>query len=313
MKRSRDRGFTLVELLVVIAIIAVLIGMMLPAMQASRDVARRATCANNLMQLSLALHNYESAYQVLPAGVTNPTGPIQNLPAGQHLGWLVRVLPYLDEKNLFDHVDLSASVYGAKNAQARSIPVEGFVCPAEYADMLNVLQQRSDAAAGADNAAAAATDLKVASSNYAGCHHDVEAPIQVDNRGVLFLNSQIRYTDITDGLAHTIFCGEKRQNKGDLGWISGTRATLRNTGTTINETPPPRTGPDEPLQADGTPAPIDVLYVGGFGSYHAGGIANFAFGDGSVKAVSETISPKIYVLLGNRADGQLIESLDTTP
>ena len=312
MKRPRDRGFTLVELLVVIAIIAVLIAVMIPAMQASRDVARRAACGNNLMQLSLALQNYESAYQVLPAGVTNPAGPIQNVPDGLHLGWLVRALPYLDEKNLFDHVDLSASVYGPKNAQARSIPVEGLVCPAESVDMLNVLAPRADAAAGAEHAAAP-TEVKVASSNYAGCHHDVEAPINVDNRGVLFLNSQIRLSDVTDGLGHTFFTGEKRQNDGDLGWISGTRATLRNTGTTINETPPPRTGPSVPLQADGTPAPTNVLYVGGFGSYHGGGIANFAFGDGSVKAVSETISPKIYVLLGNRADGQLIESLDTTP
>src|SRR5437762_12211285 len=97
-----QRGFTLVELLVVIAIIAVMVAMMLPAMQASRDLARRAECANNLMQQVLAVHNYESAYQVLPTGVSNPTGPIENLPVGEHQGWLLRLLPYLDEKNVFD-------------------------------------------------------------------------------------------------------------------------------------------------------------------------------------------------------------------
>ena len=74
-------------------------------------------------------------------------------------------------------------------------------------------------------------------SNYAGCHHDVEAPIDVDNNGVFFLNSHLHYEDIRDGAAHTIFLGEKRLESADLGWMSGTRATLRNTGTPINGTP----------------------------------------------------------------------------
>ena len=75
-------------------------------------------------------------------------------------------------------------------------------------------------------------------SNYAGCHHDVEAPIDVDNHGVFFLNSRLHYDDIRDGASHTIFLAEKRIGGGDLGWASGTSSTLRNTGTPLNGTLP---------------------------------------------------------------------------
>ena len=71
-------------------------------------------------------------------------------------------------------------------------------------------------------------------SSYAACHHDVEAPIDVENHGVFYLNSSIRHEDIPDGSSYTIFVGEKRIASQDLGWLSGTRATLRNTGTPLN-------------------------------------------------------------------------------
>ena len=86
-------GFTLIELLVVIAIIAVLIALLLPAVQAAREAARRAQCCNNLMQLGIAIQNYESSHKMLPPGVVNLTGPILDQPKGYHFGWLVQVLP----------------------------------------------------------------------------------------------------------------------------------------------------------------------------------------------------------------------------
>jgi hypothetical protein len=140
--------------------------------------------------------------------------------------------------------------------------------------------------------------------NYAACHHDVEAPIDQDNNGVMFLNSAVPIRDISDGTTHTIFVGEKAIEEDDLGWMSGTRATLRNTGGNPNLNMPVRGAIDGgPAQAAGDP----LLYVGGFSSYHPGG-AQFMIGDGSVRFISETIDQLVYQQLGNRADGKLMQS-----
>src|SRR5829696_5495312 len=111
MKRRHPNAFTLVELLVVIAIIGILVSLLLPAIQASRESARRASCTNKMSQLILGVHDYESAHEFYPAGTVNPAGPIQNLPNGQHLSWIVRVLPYVEEKVLYESIDTSLSAY----------------------------------------------------------------------------------------------------------------------------------------------------------------------------------------------------------
>ena len=138
--------------------------------------------------------------------MTNPTGPIRNEAVGQHYSWLVYLLPYMDDNNTFKHVDLTAGVYAKANERVRKVTRGSFTCPSESADA-------------------------VAKSSYAGCHHDREAPIDVDNKGVLFLNSKVRLREITDGVSFTIFVGEKVIEANDLGWMSGTRATLRNTSS----------------------------------------------------------------------------------
>ena len=127
--RQTKQAFTLVELLVVIAIIGILIALLLPAIQAAREAARRASCVDNLAQLGIALQNYESAHEHLPAGSINPTGPIRNVPQGNHLGWMVQLLPYIEEKVTFTHVDPVAGVYAPKNAPVREIPISLFICP----------------------------------------------------------------------------------------------------------------------------------------------------------------------------------------
>jgi hypothetical protein len=117
----------------------------------------------------------------------------------------------------------------------------------------------------------------------------------------MFLNSHIGQRDVTDGTSHTIYVGEKVADDEDLGWMSGTRATLRNTAAFSQ----PQNFTN--MRNAGPPKPANDLVVGGFASDHTS-CANFLFGDGRTASVSYAIEPKVLEQLGNRADGQLIES-----
>ena len=267
------RAFTLVELLVVITIIGILIAMLLPAVMGAREAARRIACLNNLFQIGAALNNYQSAHEVLPPGTTDPQGPIHNAPAGYKMSWMVTILPYLDENVVFQHIDLSVGACDPKNATIRDIGIPAFICPS------------------ADPVALG----RPAVSNYVGCHNDVEAPIDVNNHGVLFLNSHISRKDVTDGISYTLYVGEKLTDQDDLGWMSGTRATLRNTGAAPGTTDKM---PSASVKND--------LWVGGFGSDHAA-VSNYLFGDGRTDSLSNCIDMKVFQQFGNRADGKLFE------
>jgi prepilin-type N-terminal cleavage/methylation domain-containing protein len=203
---NRRSGFTLVELLVVIAIIGILVALLLPGVQAAREVARRTQCANNLTQLIMAVNQYEMAHSVYPPGTINQQGPIQNTANGYHHGWITQILPYMEQRNAYLHIDRSVSVYHKNNVRVRDLGIEVLSCPS-------------------------GPGLRQGYSAFAGVHHHVEAPIDVDNQGIFFLNSSVRYDDVLDGASQTFFIGEKVSLAGDLGWMSGTSATLRNTGS----------------------------------------------------------------------------------
>jgi prepilin-type N-terminal cleavage/methylation domain-containing protein/prepilin-type processing-associated H-X9-DG protein len=279
---AKASGFTLVELLVVIAIIGILVALLLPAIQASREAARRTSCINNQVQLALAVHSYEFHFETLPPGVTNPTGPIRNEPQGLHISWITRILPYFEENTLYKLFDFSAGAYAPVNAKVRAAEVQCLQCPSEPGEFLNEGQT-------------------VAQTSYVGCHNDVEAPINTDNTGLLFLNSKIRYSEIEDGSSKTILLSEALLDPNELGWVSGTRATLRNTGTQ------PNAGidadPNKPAAKEKT---INTLAVGGFSSKHPG-VINVALADGSVRAISDQVDAQLFRQLGNRADGQIMK------
>jgi prepilin-type N-terminal cleavage/methylation domain-containing protein/prepilin-type processing-associated H-X9-DG protein len=319
--KSKRGAFTLIELLVVIAIIAVLIALLLPAVQAAREAARRSQCVNNLMQIGLALKNYESSHQVLPPGSVNATGPIANKPSGYHMSWIVQILPFIEAKAAFNHIDFKYGAYDPVNSTVRSLSINTLLCPS------------------VPFAFTGTGTTGPANGSYAAVHHDTEAPIDVDNHGVFFLNSAVRYEEIDDGASYTIFVGERIPDAKFLGWISGTSSTLRNVGTPINNSRPGRlslpitySGPPagaEPGEAEeeegyakaggkadakaaskkgqagAAEAPKDL--VGGFSSYHPGG-ANFVFGDGSVRFLKTTIATNVLQRLANRNDGQLLSS-----
>lgn len=284
-------AFTLVELLVVIAIIGVMIGLLLPAVQAAREAARRASCMNNLMQIGLAAHNFEFSMEHLPSGVINPDGPIRNEEIGQHVSWTVQVLPYLEQTVLYRMFDQEAGVYAPVNREIRNIRIPSYVCPSFYF-----------------------TTDQLPSSNYAGCHHGSETPIDTTNNGLFFLNSKVRYHEIVDGSSNTIMFGEMLPTESELGWASGTRATLRNAGS-INFSPPHVPAPQQdfggqfpgqPQSFGGQTVEPGSLIVGGFASYHAGG-ANFVLGDGATRFISQAISKDLLRQYGDRADEELMK------
>jgi prepilin-type N-terminal cleavage/methylation domain-containing protein/prepilin-type processing-associated H-X9-DG protein len=294
MNRSKP-GFTMIELMIVVGIIAILIALLLPAIQSAREAARRAHCSNNLMQLGIGMGSYVSTHSVLPPGVVNDKGPIQNLPSGYHHSWVVQILPFIGQANIYNHFDLKASVYDAANDTVAVISMNVLYCPSDPS--------------------------RARGSSYAGCHNDTSAAIDLNNRGVLYLNSRVRFDEITDGTTQTILLGEARGGV-SLGWVSGTRSTLRNTGVPMDE--PDLLGRSTGLSAtfSGDSArgvlfetietlaeegswPVEL--TGGFGSYHVG-MCNFLFCDGSVRLIHNTVESGVYRLLGNRADGEPISS-----
>jgi prepilin-type N-terminal cleavage/methylation domain-containing protein/prepilin-type processing-associated H-X9-DG protein len=291
-------GFTLIELLVVIAIIAVLIALLLPAVQAAREAARRAQCVNNLMQLAITLQSYESSHEMLPPGVVNQTtGPILDQPKGYHFGWLAQVLPHCEMRNIYNHFNFKIGLYETENFTTRTTLVRLFLCPSDPGSVRG--------------------PTGVAMTSYVGSQNDREAPIAANNNGVLFLNSAIRFEDITDGSSQTIFLGEKLNDGLGEGWASGTRASLRNAGSGINRktttsTPAFALGEDDAdttgrAGAAGATAFDTLSFVGGYDSRHPGG-ANFAFGDGSVRFLKTSIGFGTFRLLANRADGEIISA-----
>jgi len=335
---SQKRGFTLVELLVVIAIIGILIGMLLPAVQVVREAARRTQCLNNLAQIGIALHHYEFAQEHFPAGVTNPTGPITNDEVGKDVGFLVEILPHIEQLGIATRFDKSLGTYAKKNLPARRREIEIYLCPSSYVASVNEANTAGITC-------------------YAGCHNSTEAPIDVDNDGVLYLNSRTTFSDILDGSSNTFLVGEYNPTETSLGWASGTNASLRNAGggivdgvdfyanissggygtDTFGEDDyedeygwddfDEDEGEDDDLKAEqesddesDDEDDVDVeneqkkkkktlLVVGGFGSRHTGG-ANFCFADGSVHFIPNTISQNVYENMANRSDLEMMGGLD---
>ena len=331
--RRRRPGFTLIELLVVIAIIAILIALLLPAVQQAREAARRASCKNNLMQIGVALQNYEMAHRCLPSGTIDKTGPIQSTPQGYHMSWIVQVLPFIDEGNVFRHIDFGKSIYAKENIDARAQPIELLRCPSSVLAATVSSQPIARPASIPGSSATgelgpAVPAVLIGTAGYAGVHHDgyllapapdaapnavriyKDGPIDLDQNGVLFLNSSVTYQQIPDGSSHTLFVGELKDTTGGLGWASGTRSTLRNGATPINQAANLAASFFAGRQPTAAAVKLDFTdprAVGGFGSFHAGG-ANFLFGDTSVRFLNESINPTVYRNLCNRQDGALIGS-----
>ncbi len=277
---TRKAGFSVVEFLVVLAIIAILLSLLLPTFMRGREAARRINCYNSLKQLILATHSYQASHGVLPSGCVDPGGPLADVDEKNRMSWITSLLPYMEQTGVYNSIDFDHGPLDVQNQTARMTTIATLICPSS-----EIKLERDPPYYWI----AANQPGQEGLTSYAGCHHDVEAPIGEYDHGVFYRNSRIRPIDVTDGLSQTITIGEVA-DPSKLGWTSGSRSTLRNTGRPINQ----------------TEAELPGGVVGGFGGRHGGG-AIFAFGDGSVRFIKESIDPAVYRLLGHRSDGEAID------
>ena len=291
MIRKQPRsGLTLIELLFVILIIGILVGLLLPAIQNARQAARRLTCSKNVNQLILAVNLYQHAHQYFPPGVIDNTpGPVWSQALGVHHSWIAQILPQIQDNVTYQSLDFGVSIYHPKNNAARKISPAILICPSM-----------------------GGSPSPFAMTNYAAVHHDTAAPISSDNHGSFYLNSSLRPRDIADGLGQTIFLGEMVPFPGSLGYLSGTRSSLRNFGIRLGMTAIDARGNPwvtslqigQSMPAGVAPKPREV---GGFGGVHRT-TTTFAFADGHVQQIANTIDLLVLQQLGHRSDSAPLDN-----
>lgn len=294
MKKAHLRGFTLVELLVVIAIIGVLVALLLPAVQAAREAARRMQCTNNMKQIALAMHNYHDANNALPAGWIYRGGN-----GKCNYGWAVAIMPYIEAGNFYNTLDPGKvplynrykSGASATDKQLLQTAFPAYRCPSDQSKKLN------------DNQKFGSSDhFDVALSNYIACAGSaITFPVKADNSGGVFYgNSWCTFGDITDGTTNTLLVSERRYRNYAATWLGvGKNDSYGNEGT--------------PRATFRMSFGINVAHASanvgkGVNSEHPGG-ANFALGDGSVRFISETTNiANVMQLMADRADGEVFNS-----
>jgi prepilin-type N-terminal cleavage/methylation domain-containing protein/prepilin-type processing-associated H-X9-DG protein len=297
MRPRQCGGFTLVELLVVIAIIGILIALLLPAVQAAREAARRMQCSNNLKQLGLALHNYHAAVNCFPGG--SLYGPASgDLPPGL-LGTL---LPYLEQRQVHDKLNVSATIYTGVNLQMGRIAIDGYLCPSDgkqpydplmTPDQLPVSNYVGVTGAGRNN------KLVNLEDSHCGDYY---------TDGMFFPKSYTKARDITDGTSHSLAMGERIYQL--RAWIKGAfyegSPTQKVCVFAAKNIRWPINSSSTALHYDGGAGTDTCLFNDlYFGSRHPGG-AQFLFADGAVHFMAETLSLRIFQDLAT-IDGKEVE------
>jgi len=214
-----------VELLVVIAIIGILVAMLLPAIQAAREAARRASCLNNLKQLGIALHGYHDANGQFPPSVQfDPDEGDPSLVTTRYKNWIINILPLLEQGPLFDRFDFTVPISDPVNREPRGVRIPTLICPSEDSALVDTPYGGFDANEG-DNWARGSYGANASLGNMQGntsanpANRSAAGPNtprwQSDwLRGIMGANVAVSFRQITDGTSHTILVGEMRVGLG---------------------------------------------------------------------------------------------------
>jgi prepilin-type N-terminal cleavage/methylation domain-containing protein/prepilin-type processing-associated H-X9-DG protein len=295
----RRKAFTLIELLVVVAIIAILIGLLLPAVQRVRESAARLKCKNNLKQIGLALHSYHDRMNGLPVGYQTDVAS-DNSDLGPGWGWAAYLLDDLEQSNLKRQIRFDLQISDPLNATVRVATLPIFLCPSEWkTDPFSVVDANGNPI------------CNVARGNYVAMNGVLGVSSDAfDNNGVFLRNKMMLFRDITDGLSNTLFVGERCSSMSDTTW----------TGAVTNGVVPAIRYPNRSDQLANAEAASALVLAHGSrdhipnnplvfdadatASFHISGV-NFLFGDGSVQSISNTISGAVYEALLTRAGGEV--------
>ena len=310
MFKKCNSGFTLVELLVVIAIIGILIALLLPAVQAAREAARRMQCSNNLKQIGVGLHNYHSSHDSLPQG--SPYTYPRSTSGGT---WCVLILPFIEQQGIFDQLDLSKRLLDYPNVAVAQQPIASFACPSDP-DASNPVFEDRDCGSSFTVNPPKAMGLwypgSVGPTSDGFCYYCTSpkgVPADPDSyccQGWFYgtisppgnsvgmfhrYPKGVRFQEVTDGLSSTIMVGETIP--GQCVYISAYAPKQPVASTQIPINNPPTAG-----------APYQHEHNCGFKSLHPGG-ANFLAGDGSVHFFSQEIDYRLFNALGTKAGGEV--------
>jgi prepilin-type N-terminal cleavage/methylation domain-containing protein len=336
--RAQRRAFTLVELLVVIAIIGILIALLLPAVQAAREAARRSHCTNNLKQIGLGFHSHLAAHRFFPTGGWGYlwTGePDRGFGVKQPGGWCYNILPFIEQGEIREiGRGLPTAQREVALKKVKEIPVATFICPSRrdvksypvdttsYPGVVadekswnvvvpDVHNKTDYAANGGDQFPEdfPPPGPKTLAEGDAGTY-TWPADWTTKSTGITFMRSRVKPADIPDGLSHTIAAGEKylEPEYYESGQGGGDNNSLFQ-GNDWDIVRWVYSGKNLTPGIYFTPA-MDTMGTWireRFGSTHAGA-AQFALCDGSVRAINYEIDPKTFQRLGNRKDGLLIDA-----
>lgn len=335
--RRHDRqrpstGFTLVELLVVIAIIGVLVALLLPAVQAAREAARRSTCQSNFKQVGLALQNYHSAFGVFPDGTRYNTAAAaaagacnyvatKNIPTGATgsnyagMGWGAFALPYMEQQQVYNMIDFDSPQgnFAPRSWEAAGVLIPAFICPSERNE-----EGWIDCCTDKDHFGVPGWDWRM--SNMAGigdsrdayCYDFVPTP---RGKGILYNFSEVEARHVTDGLSNTFIIGEMTSAEGidaagqkvwvAHGWITRNVADLGQGVNGPGSVPGGRSDQVDPFDGDGGNRHDEFHREHGFASWHPGG-AHFAFADGSVQFMGEDTDSLVLWAYSSKADDDVV-------